>query len=176
MQCRYLSLHSCPRLGFPPTVLAKTANNMPRYTTPRELALARRAMGEPNVVIPPPPKPRKNEESIAQCAVIAWWATACKTYGVPECLLFSVPNDGLRRPKEAYFQKLRGLRAGVCDLMLLVARGPFNGLLIEMKAAKGIVSDAQEEFMRSAASMGYRAVVCRSAEAAKQVIHEYLSL
>lgn len=147
---------------------------MPRYVTERDLAIARRSMGE-DVVIPPPPKKRNNEESIAQCALIKWWATAHAAYGVPECLLFAVPNDGLRRPKEAYFQKLRGLRSGVFDLVLLVARGPFHALLVEMKAEKGVVSETQNAFMVAAMDQRYAARVCRSTDEARKLIHDYLT-
>ncbi len=147
---------------------------MPRYTTPRELALARRAMGEPNVVIPPPPKPRKNEESIAQCAVIAWWAVAHNQYGVPECLLFSIPNGGRRSPRDMVFLKREGLRPGVTDLFLSVPSGIWHGLYCEMKTATGRVSDEQESFMDSVVARNYFAKVCRSSDEAIKLIKEYL--
>jgi len=148
---------------------------MPRYTTERELAIARRSMGEPNVVIPPAPKKRKNEESAAQCEVIKWWATACKAYDIPEILLFSIPNGGRRDPLAMIFLKREGLRNGVPDLFLSVPRGHWHGLYVEMKTATGRVRDEQHEFIESARVNNYVAFVCRSAEDAKAIIERYLT-
>lgn len=147
---------------------------MPRYVTARDLLIARKSMGE-DVVIPPPPKKRSNEESIAQCALIAWWATAHAAYGVPECLLFSIPNGGKRDPKVMYFLKREGLRNGASDIFVSVPRGGYHGLYVEMKAAKGIVSDDQDTFMTAVCAQHYAAHVCRSTEEAKKTIHEYLT-
>lgn len=148
---------------------------MPRYTTERELAIARRSMGEPNVAIPPAPKKRKNEESIAQQALIQWWSVACKSCGIPEHLLFSIPNGGRRDPLAMVFLKREGLRNGVTDLFLSVPRGRWHGLYVEMKTETGRVSDDQKSFISDVDSFGYCALVCRSAEEAKAVIDRYLT-
>lgn len=149
---------------------------MPRYATERELAIARKAMGEPNVVVPPAPKKRKNEESIAQQAVIRWWATACKGYGIPEHMLFSIPNGGRRDPRAMVFLKREGLRNGVADLFLSVPRDPYAGLYVEMKTATGRVSEEQENFMGDASAFGYAVAVCRSAKEAIALIGGYVTM
>ena len=149
---------------------------MPRYATDRELAIARKAMGEPNVVIPPAPKRRKNDESIAQQTVIRWWSTACQNYGVPEHMLFSIPNGGRRDPVGMVFLKREGLRNGVPDLFLSVPRNGHCGLYLEMKTETGRVSPQQEQFMADAVRFGYAAVVCRSSMAAIEAVGRYLNI
>jgi hypothetical protein len=150
--------------------------NMPRYTTDREIALARRAMGEPNIAIPPPKKKHGNEESLAQQALIKWWAVACKAYGIPERLLFSIPNGGWRDPLAMVFLKREGLRPGTADLMLCLPGHNSAGLFIELKTATGKVSAEQEQFIADVRKFGYRAEVCRSAAEARNVICAYIEL
>jgi hypothetical protein len=147
---------------------------MPRYTTDRELAIARKAMGEPNVVIPPPKKRQGNEESLAQQALIKWWSVACKTYQIPERLLFSIPNGGRRDPLAMIFLKREGLRPGVCDLFLAVPGKTTHGLFIEMKTPTGKTSTEQMLFALDVQMFGYTAVVCRSTDEARKVISEYI--
>lgn len=147
---------------------------MPRYTTERELAIARRSMGEPNVVIPPPKKKQGNEESAMQCALIKWWAVACKAYGIPERLLFSIPNGGRRDPLAMVFLKREGLRPGVCDLMLALPGHNSSGLFVELKTPTGKTSAEQEQFIADVRQFGYTAVVCRSFDEARKVITDYI--
>lgn len=147
---------------------------MPRYTTDREIALARRAMGEPNIVIPPPKKKHGNEESAMQCALIKWWAVACKAYGIPERLLFSIPNGGRRDPLAMVFLKREGLRPGVCDLFLAMPGHNAAGLFVEMKTPSGKVSTEQVLFMMDVRKFGYRAYVCRSFDEARIIITAYI--
>lgn len=147
---------------------------MPRYTTDRELAIVRKAMGEPNVVIPPPKKRQGNEESLAQQALIKWWSVACKTYQIPERLLFSIPNGGRRDPLAMIFLKREGLRPGVCDLFLAVPSKSKHGLFIELKTATGKVSNEQMQFIDDVRWVNYTAVVCRSTDEARKVISEYI--
>ena len=147
---------------------------MPRYTTERELAIVRKAMGEPNVVIPPPKKKHGNEESAMQCALIKWWAFACKAYGIPERLLFSIPNGGRRDPLAMVVLKREGLRPGTADLMLCLPGKSSSGLFIELKTATGKLSPEQEQFIADVRRFGYTAVVCRSTDEARKVITEYI--
>jgi hypothetical protein len=47
-------------------------------------------------------------------------------------------------------------------------------MFIELKSAKGKLSDSQKEFMGAATLMGYQAVVCFGFDEAKDAITEYL--
>ena len=62
--------------------------------------------------------------------------------------LFAVPNGGLRSKTEAARLKAAGVKAGVPDIMLAVARCGFHGLFIEMKVGKNKTSAAQDEWIR----------------------------
>ena len=69
-----------------------------------------------------------------------------------------------------------GVTPGVSDLILLVARGGYNGLCIEMKteAKSSKQSETQEAWQKLVEAQGYKYVVCRSLEQFMSVINEYL--
>jgi hypothetical protein len=126
----------------------------------------------------PRPKERKkrgNEESRSQCALIAWWASAHAGFGVPERLLFSIPNGGWRDPVGAAILKREGQRNGVPDLMLCVPRGIYHALFLEMKIATGVVSAEQKAFIRAAWMHNYAAHVAHSLDEAIEAITTYLN-
>jgi hypothetical protein len=70
--------------------------------------------------------------------------------------------------------KASGLVPGVSDLMLMIPKGSYHGLFIEMKVKGGKISDSQKEFMGLATLMGYQAVVCFGFNEAKDAITNYL--
>lgn len=124
-----------------------------------------------------PPKPRKkrsNEESRMQQAVIKWWALKCREFGVPECLLFAIPNGARRDKVVGAILKKEGVRAGVPDLFLAVPRHCWHGVFIELKIQSGIVSDLQVEFIEALGSQMYGTAVCRSYESVIHTIESYL--
>ena len=69
-----------------------------------------------------------------------------------------------------------GARAGVADLILLIPKGGYASLCIEMKTAKGKQSDAQVAFMELARKMRNKYVVCRSFDEFQKEVNEYLGL
>lgn len=90
-------------------------------------------------------------------------------------LLFAVPNGGRRDKVTGARLKAEGVKAGVPDVWLPVARQGYHGLVIEMKAdEKGRPSKEQERWIRDLTEQGYLAVVCPGCEAAKGVLVEYL--
>jgi hypothetical protein len=108
-----------------------------------------------------------------QCAVFEW----CElTKGrAPELgLLFHIPNGEKRDKATAARLKKAGVKAGVCDLFLPVARGGNAGLFIEMKAGGGKPTKDQEWWIESLRGQGYAAAVCHSAGEAIAAITEYL--
>lgn len=124
-----------------------------------------------------PAKPRKkrdNAESRMQQAVIKWWALKHKEFGVPECLLFAIPNGARRDKVVGAILKKEGVRAGACDLFLAVPRYAYHGLFLELKTEHGVVSDPQEEFMNHANAFGYLSVVCRRFQSVVDQITVYL--
>ena len=86
---------------------------------------------------------RNNEEHREQAALITRVRLSVRRYPVL-ALLFSVPNGGYRNAVTAKILQAEGVRAGVPDLILPVPRSPYCGLAIEMKSARGRLSDSQK--------------------------------
>lgn len=101
-------------------------------------------------------------------------------YPVVGPLLIHIPNGGSRRNAfEGWRLKQQGVRAGVSDLLLPVARGGFFGLWIEFKAAppnNAAVSEEQEKWVKLMREEGYRAEICLGVAAALAVLTDYMSL
>lgn len=127
-------------------------------------------------VLPPriPKKKRNNEESVAQRAVMNWWAHVHRLFGLPECVLHSVPNGGFRSVVTASIMKAEGQKRGVFDLKLNVARGPYHGLWLEMKARDGVLSPHQKEFQKAMEEQGYQCDVAWSSFEAINIVTGYL--
>jgi hypothetical protein len=113
-------------------------------------------------------------EDSEQEALFQWAERAACT--MPELrLLFAVANGGYRHPATAARMKRTGVRAGVPDMLLPVAREGWNGLFIELKRRKGgVVSVNQKEWIRRLAEQGYKVAVCKGWEEAKDEIEGYL--
>lgn len=117
----------------------------------------------------------KSTESQEQQVLFQWAAIAEAQH--PELkLLHHIPNGGKRNIVTATRLKKEGVKAGVPDVFLPVARGCFHGLYIEMKALKGKTSDNQEEWLQALEQQGYEVNVCYGWEQAKGVIERYLAL
>lgn len=94
-------------------------------------------------------------------------------------LIFHVPNGGHRVKAVAAKLKAQGVKAGIPDLVLPMARGGFFGLYIEFKATPpndATVSDSQHERIRKLNAQGYLAVVCRGHFDTMEQIRAYLRL
>lgn len=95
---------------------------------------------------------------------------------IPELrLLYHVPNEGKRSTSGGQILKAAGLKAGVPDVCLPVARMGFNSLYIEMKFGKNKPTKAQADFMAALSDNGSRVAVCYSANEAREIIRQYLS-
>jgi hypothetical protein len=70
--------------------------------------------------------------------------------------------------------KDEGVRAGVADLILLIPRHGFAGLLVEMKTPDGKQSDSQKEFERLATQYRYKYVVVRDLTTFQQLMMWYI--
>ena len=90
---------------------------------------------------------------------------------------YHVPNGGSRKKAEAGRFRAEGVKAGVPDLCLPVARGGFHGLYIELKRQKGSkTSDDQKAWLSNLEKQGYFVALCKGWEAAAKVITEYLTM
>ena len=103
------------------------------------------------------------------------WAAAQECVHPELRLMLHVPNGGSRNAREAKNLKAQGVKPGVPDIFLPVARHGCNGLWIEMKRQKGgVVSKAQKQWFSDLASEGYFTAVCKGADEAIKTILWYL--
>lgn len=114
------------------------------------------------------------EEEVEQTCLFRWAAYSLGAH--PELkLLHAIPNGGKRSKSEAARMKAAGVKAGVPDMFLPVARGGSHGLYIELKRIKGgHVSAEQLAWMEELTREGYTCAVCHGWEEARKVIQTYL--
>ena len=74
------------------------------------------------------------------------------------------------------YLKAEGLRPGVCDLFLPVARGGFFGCYLEMKTKTGKLSENQKEFIAAVEKQGYLCCVAYGADEAIEFLERYLQM
>ena len=121
-----------------------------------------------------PVKP-KTTEADEQKALMQWAKWQEGRY--PELkLLYHCPNGGTRNKLEAANLKRQGVKAGVPDLFLPVARNGKYGMFIEMKVGRNKCTDNQKKWIRNLLEQGYEVKVCYSCEEAIQVIKKYLNI
>jgi hypothetical protein len=114
-----------------------------------------------------------SSEHQEQKALIQWCALQHKRLpGIER--LYAIPNGGSRSKATAGKLKAEGVRKGVFDLCLPVARGGFFGLYIEMKSSDGSVSPEQRVEYDRLWRDGYFADVCFGMDQARYRIEWYL--
>lgn len=91
-------------------------------------------------------------------------------------LLYHIPNEGKRSVSYGAALRRQGMKRGVPDLCLPVARGRYHGLYIEMKAGRNKPTVDQQWWLEALERQGFRAVWCSGWEQAKEEISEYLNL
>lgn len=114
------------------------------------------------------------KESDEQEALFQWAELQAAKY--PELkLMYHIPNGGKRYIGEAVKLKAQGVKSGVPDVFLPVAKKTYHGLYIELKRQKnGHVSDSQEKWIEALNDQGYMAVVCYGCQEAIETILQYL--
>lgn len=95
---------------------------------------------------------------------------------IPELnLLFAIPNGGARDPRVGAILKATGVKKGVSDLFLPVARHGVAGLWLEMKRADGgTESKEQKEWGAEMQNQGFGYCVCHGWVKATEVLKQYL--
>jgi hypothetical protein len=115
--------------------------------------------------------PSEHEEQ----SVLIQWATLAQPNQPELGLLFAIPNGGHRLPSVAMAMKREGVKAGIPDLMLPVARCGYHGLFVEMKAESGSLAPEQRRWRDLLISQGYGHAVCYGFDAARQTLVDYLA-
>jgi hypothetical protein len=153
--------------------------------SPAEVALLRKQLGMKPAA--DPTAPWSADESTHQRNLLTWCSNAKAT--MPELAwVYAVPNGLYANKASAGKAKAEGMKAGVFDLGLDVARHGFHGLKIELKvpkvpAVKGVSpskpagrpSPEQLAWHQHYLDNGYRAEFCYGWEAAAEILKEYLS-
>lgn len=118
---------------------------------------------------------QKKTELSEQQAVMEW--AEYQTGKYPELeLLFHIPNEGKRTVVNGANLKKAGLKKGVPDLCLPVARGGYHHLYIEMKKDKRSKPSAEQiKWQIALNAEGNLAVVCYSADEAIYMLTQYLN-
>jgi len=110
-------------------------------------------------------------ESELQKACVKWFDD---NISPTQAFLFSVPNGGSRHKLEAINLKKEGLKAGVADLILLLAGGTI--IFIELKHGKNAQSAKQKEFEGTAKGLGFNYYLIRTFKDFKVVVGYFVTL
>ena len=115
----------------------------------------------------------RSYEEAEQAAIIEWAEYEKRKYPELE-LLYHVPNGGKRDARTAAILKRCGVKSGVPDLVLPVARCGYHGLYIELKAGKNRTSKNQDMWLENLRKQGYFTAVAYGFEEATSLILRYL--
>jgi hypothetical protein len=127
-----------------------------------------------------------NAEHVEQTSLFEW--AELNKHVIPELeWLHAIPNGGVRPATvrlvngewrrfsfEGAKLKKEGVKPGVPDVMLPVAKRSFYGLYIEMKVGKNEATDEQIKWHEGLRSNGYYVQICRDWISAKDLIYWYL--
>lgn len=121
-------------------------------------------------------RPFQTTEHDEQVALFQWAAHMSVRH--PELrLMYAIPNGGLRNPVVAGKLKAEGVKAGVPDIFIPVARGGYHGLYIELKRTKGgRLSIEQAQWITDLLGQGYAVYKAEGWVKAKEIIEQYLKI
>ena len=121
-------------------------------------------------------KKRPIQHEANEQAALFSWAEFIKGKHPEISLLYHIPNGGSRNRFEAANLKRQGVKAGVPDLCLPVARGGYHGLYIEMKFGSNKTSGNQDNWLKALRVQDYCAVVCYGWQEAAETVIKYLEM
>lgn len=125
-----------------------------------------------------PMRPRRRigrDSEHAEQAALFRWAEFARVRLPELALLFAIPNGGHRNKVTAARLKVEGVKRGVPDVCLPVARNGAHGLWIELKAGRGRPTPEQIGWIRALRRQGYVAAICQGWEEARSLIEGYLT-
>lgn len=111
-----------------------------------------------------------------QAALFCWATQQMKIAGFEGLdWMFAVPNGGARDRVTAGMLKAEGVKPGISDIVLPVARGGYFGLMLEMKRKNGgVISPNQVAFRAHCVREGYAHVLAHGWEQARNGILIYM--
>lgn len=116
-----------------------------------------------------------SNEEIEQIALFRWAEFVANQHPELE-LMYHIPNEGKRSRLTGARLKEAGLKSGVPDVHLPVARGGYIGLYIELKYGRNKPTENQKRWLRALRAAGHLVAVCYGWEQAKELIEQYLAL
>lgn len=130
------------------------------------------------MIIETPEQPKKRRHSQpemklqAECFRMAW-----NDFPITRKLLFHVENElnfaGDNSIRGA-IRRSEGIVKGVSDLILLIPRRDWHGLMIELKTEDGRQSLAQKEWQSLVEAQGYRYEIIRTLDDFRSLLWDYL--
>jgi hypothetical protein len=92
-------------------------------------------------------------------------------------LHFHIPNGGYRNQREGAKFKRMGVKAGIPDLCIPIARKGFHGLYIELKRARhGRESERQKFWIAELKKQGYDVFIAKGASQLIKYVEYYLEI
>lgn len=113
-----------------------------------------------------------NNEHQHQVAFINY----CNLKGHPYNLVYAIANGGQRHPGVARKLKAEGVKPGIPDIHLPVARKGYHGLYIEMKWGKNGLTEKQKSMHELLSKEGNLVLTCYGFDEAKAAIDDYLMI
>lgn len=112
-----------------------------------------------------------SSERELQQAILDWYAVQVRLRNCPEHdVLMAIPN-GQYRPGQ---RPEPGIRPGVPDLFLPVARRGYYGLWLELKWGRNKTTPEQDEWIARLQKLNHCCAVVRSLEEAQEVLSWYM--
>ena len=90
--------------------------------------------------------------------------------------VYHIPNEAKRSPQAAARLKAEGMRPGIPDLCLPMARGRYHSLYIEVKAPGGKPTEEQVAWIHRLRANGMCAYCCEGVGNAVALIDAYMAL
>ena len=108
-------------------------------------------------------------ESQEQKQLIQWCRTDPRLQ-----YLFHIPNESVGGQGWIVRNQQLGVKSGVPDLFYPVPLQGYHGMFIEMKTSKGRLSATQKKWIEALTALGYKCVVARGWEEARDALMDYL--
>ena len=113
-------------------------------------------------------------ESQIQCALVEWAHWNRGKYPSLE-LLYAIPNGGKRNPREAVRMKLEGVKPGMPDLCLPVARHGCISLYLETKTPDGTLTASQKKMFPLLQAERNEVIIVRTVQEGIDYLEAWLS-
>jgi hypothetical protein len=114
----------------------------------------------------------KKDESKIQQEIVMWFNNNyCLKNSNPQCLIFSVPNEG-KNAREQMYKKSLGMKSGVSDLIVII---PNKILFIECKDEKGKQRDQQIDFENNVKNLGFEYHLVRTLDKFQAIIDKEIA-